>query len=82
MELYSAVQILRTLALGTDPITGQALPDDSFCHNPKIIRALFLAVQEMERSIVNSGDGEMGRILANSMAKQAEVARQVKQGQA
>jgi hypothetical protein len=41
MEITEARSIIKTLAQGIDPITGEAFPPDSPYNEPKIIRALF-----------------------------------------
>lgn len=44
MEIQEALKIMRALANGIDPETGQALPEDSICRHPQTIRALNRAV--------------------------------------
>ncbi len=41
MELTEARTIVRTLAQGVDPITGEAFAADSPYNHPQVIRALF-----------------------------------------
>jgi len=41
MELTEARTIVRTLAQGVDPITGEVFAADSPYNHPKVIRALF-----------------------------------------
>lgn len=41
MELSEARTIIKTLAEGTDPITGEIYEPDSPYNNPTVIRALF-----------------------------------------
>ena len=41
MELDEAREILRVLANGVDPVTGEVLPAASPYNEPKVIRALF-----------------------------------------
>ncbi|MEJ2448067.1 MAG: hypothetical protein P8Y37_09030 [Anaerolineales bacterium] len=41
MELTEARTIVRTLAQGVDPITGEVFAADSAYNHPRVIRALF-----------------------------------------
>jgi hypothetical protein len=45
MELNEAKEIVRALANGIDPTTGEVLPETSPYSNPKIIRALFALLE-------------------------------------
>ena len=47
MEQDKALSILKTLADGVDPATGEQFPADSPYQHPDTIRALFWAVQAM-----------------------------------
>lgn len=49
MDLSEALRIVRSLADGIDPHTGEVFPDDSPYQNPQVVRALFLAVRALER---------------------------------
>lgn len=42
------LEILRALAAGTDPVTGEVFPADSPYNTPEIIRALFFAINQLE----------------------------------
>ena len=44
MDEEQAREILRTLANGIDPVTGEVLPDESPYNHPAVIRALFQMV--------------------------------------
>ena len=48
MEITEAKEIVKLLADGINPETGEIFPDDSPYQNPKIIRALFAALRTME----------------------------------
>lgn len=41
MDIIRAKEIVRALAEGVDPITGEVLPDESVYNSPDVIRALF-----------------------------------------
>lgn len=49
MEPSEALRIIRSLADGVDPHTGEIFPDDSPYQHPQVLRALSLAVRAMER---------------------------------
>ena len=40
MDLNGAKGILKSLADGVDPLTGEVLPEDHICNQPEIIRAI------------------------------------------
>lgn len=42
------LEILQALDAGTDPATGEVFPADSPYNQPEIIRALFLAISQLE----------------------------------
>lgn len=46
----SALTIVRALARGIDPSTGETLPAEHLCQQPALIRALVAAVAELERT--------------------------------
>jgi len=48
MELEEAKQIVRLLAEGIDPTTGEVLPKESPYNNPVIIRALFAVLESLK----------------------------------
>ena len=47
MTLDEALEVLRVLAEGVDPATGEVLADDSPCQNPQVTRALYTAIEEL-----------------------------------
>ncbi len=50
MEIEQVKKILRLLADGTDPFTGEIYPEGSPYHNPETIRALYKALLLIENS--------------------------------
>ncbi len=48
MKERKALEIIRTLADGTDPHTGEVFPADSSYQNAQIVRALFMAIDALE----------------------------------
>ena len=49
MEIDQALKIVRALADGADPHTGEELPIAGPCQQPDVIRALFIASRALER---------------------------------
>ena len=51
MQLESALPIVRALADGVNPITGEAYPEHSPYAEPRTLRALFSAVDLMSKEV-------------------------------
>jgi hypothetical protein len=51
MDLSTALPILRALANGVNPVTGQPLADESRYAEPRTLRAIFASVGLVERAI-------------------------------
>ena len=51
MELCAALPILRALADGVNPITGEAYPEHSPYAEPRTLRALYSAVDLVQREV-------------------------------
>lgn len=49
MDTAQAIGLIEALANGADPITGELLPGSSPYNNPQVIRALFQALEALER---------------------------------
>lgn len=49
MEPTRAIEIIRSLADGRDPATGQPFPPDSPYQQTDTVRALFTALEALER---------------------------------
>lgn len=49
MQLDAALPIVRALADGVNPITGEAYPDGSPYADPRTLRALYTAVDLMQK---------------------------------
>lgn len=54
MEATQALEILKPLADGIDPFTGEEFPSNSPYQNPQIVRALFSAVAALEKEKARS----------------------------
>ena len=51
MQLDAALPIVRALADGVNPVTGEAYPEQSPYAEPRTLRALFSAVDLMQREV-------------------------------
>ena len=51
MQLDAALPIVRALADGVNPITGEAYPDESPYAEPRALRALYSAVDVMQKEV-------------------------------
>ncbi len=51
MQLESALPIVRALADGVNPITGEAYPEHSPYAEPRTLRALYAAVDLMQKEV-------------------------------
>src|ERR1700681_1463298 len=51
MQLDAALPIVRALADGVNPVTGEAYPDHSPYAEPRTLRALYSAVDLMSREV-------------------------------
>jgi len=49
MEINHAIKIISALADGIDPNTGEVFPKNSPYQDPDTLRALFLAIQGLEK---------------------------------
>ena len=48
MSMDTHLKIIEALANGTDPSTGEVLPNESPYNNPDIIRALFVVIDHLK----------------------------------
>lgn len=48
MDIERAKEILKTLADGTDPLTGEVLPEDHVCNKVEVVRAILCVLDEVE----------------------------------
>ncbi len=51
MQLESALPIVRALADGVNPVTGEAYPEHSPYSEPRTLRALYSAVDLMQKEV-------------------------------
>ncbi len=51
MDAEKALEILKPLAEGIDPFTGEILPPESLYQNPEVIRALFAATTALQKQM-------------------------------
>ena len=50
MDISYAKDLLKSLADGVNPLTGEVLPYNDSCNQPDIIRALHVAVAHLEKA--------------------------------
>lgn len=50
MTIEHAKEILKALADGTNPVTGEILAKEDSCNQPDVIRALYTAVEHLNLS--------------------------------
>ena len=48
MDIIRAKEIVRMLADGMDPMTGEVFPQDSMYNSPEVIRALFTVLEYLK----------------------------------
>ena len=80
MEIHEALKVIRDMANGTNPETGEALPPDSICRNPQTVKALNRAIS----ALISAEEREKNRP-ANafrywSRAEEEKVCDELKQG--
>lgn len=49
MDIERVKELLSALADGVDPLTGEVLDRDNVCNRPEIIRALHMALYELDK---------------------------------
>ena len=52
MDIIRAKEIVRGLAEGVDPTTGEVLPAESVYNSPEVIRALFTVLEYVNSDMV------------------------------
>jgi len=50
MDVNTALTIVKALADGANPFTGEVLPHNSVYQHPQVVRALFTAIEALERT--------------------------------
>ena len=48
MDIERAKELLKSLAEGIDPLTGEVLPKDHVCNQSEMIRALYCVLGELD----------------------------------
>ena len=48
MDIERAKELLKSLAEGVDPLTGEVLPEDHVCNQPELIRALYCVLGKLD----------------------------------
>ncbi|NLM83213.1 MAG: hypothetical protein GX189_00675 [Clostridiales bacterium] len=52
MDIAQALEMLKTLADGVNPLTGETLAPTDSCNQPEIICALYCVIREVEKKKV------------------------------
>lgn len=76
MTSERAREILRCMANGVDPITGEILEADHLCNSPEVIRAIFAAIQAMsgsEETNASTNDRKDGKLNAGRKWTQEDL---------
>lgn len=60
MDIKRAKEIIRILADGIDPITGELFPEDSVYNSPEVIRALFTILEALRNPSARSSAQNAG----------------------
>lgn len=61
MDIIRAKEIVRVLADGIDPTTGEVLPKESVYNNPEVIRALFTLLEDINQETVKDPARNAGK---------------------
>jgi hypothetical protein len=64
MNEAEAIRIIKSLADGVDPLTGEAFPSDSPYQRAETVRALFLALDALNQG--GKSGGREKRLLSNA----------------
>src|SRR5262249_37768910 len=83
MDLATAVQIVRTLADGRNPLTGQPLAAEDVCQQAPVVRALGLIVQHMQQEETRNAEARSNLRNAGrpwSFSEEAELLQQFEAG--
>jgi hypothetical protein len=78
MELATALEIVRALADGRDPSTGQPLAAGDSCQQPQVVRALYFVVQSLQQLTSVEAPAELGLKNAGKAWTAAEEAQLLK----
>ena len=60
MDKSEGIKILKQLADGIDPYSGEVFPEDSPYQHPQTVRALYLAIMALEKLIDSHADMKNG----------------------
>lgn len=80
MEIQEALKIMRALANGTHPDTGEALPADSICRIPQTVKALNRAVGALVVAEEREKNRPLNAFRYWSRAEEEKVCEELKQG--
>jgi hypothetical protein len=74
MDTDKSLEIIRALANGVDPQTGEEYAVDSPYQHPQTIRALFMAIQALERTKKLTTDSGDSRVTQEKLGQMKRIA--------
>jgi hypothetical protein len=80
MEIQEALKIMRALANGTHPETGEALAADSLCRSPQTVKALNRAVGALVAAEEREKNRPANAFRYWSRTEEEKVCEELKQG--
>ena len=80
MEIQEALKTLRSLANGLDPETEKALPDDSVCRRPAVVKALNKAIGTLVSEEQRARRKPTNAFRTWTRAEDAQVCEEVRKG--
>jgi hypothetical protein len=80
MEIEDALKIMRALANGTNPETGEALEAGSVCRRPQTVKALNRAISALVEARCRESKRPMNAFRTWTRAEDAQVCEEVRKG--
>lgn len=80
MDIAETLKIMRTLANGVDPATGNKLDDKSTCRQPQVVKALNRAISSLVQEEKREQRKPTNAFRAWSRTEDAQVCEEVRGG--
>jgi hypothetical protein len=80
MDIEQSLKIMRALANGTDPESGEALEQDSICRRPQTVKALNRAIGALVQEEKREQRKPSNAFRAWTRTEDAKVVEEVRQG--
>jgi len=80
MDIAETLKIIRTLANGVDPATGNKLDDKSTCRQPQVVKALNRAISALVQEEKREQRKPTNAFRAWTRAEDAQVCEEVRSG--